>query len=298
MLKTNKKRWDYIAFLYIMPWIIGFLVFQLYPIVSSFIYSFTEYPIIARPEFVGLDNYIKILTKDREFLNSLKVTFSYALFALPLKLGFALFVALILNMKLKFINGFRTMFYLPSILGSSVGIAIVWRFIFGYTGIINQILEVFNISPVEWIGNPDLAIYNIGLLTVWQFGSSMVLFLAGLKNIPQVYYEAAKIDGASKIRSFFNITLPLLSPIIFFNLIMQMINCLQEYTSAAIITNGGPMKSTYLYGMLLYDNAFKFFKMGYASALSWVLFAIILIFTFILFKKSSMWVHYGDGGDF
>jgi oligogalacturonide transport system permease protein len=295
-MQKNKKK-DRIGYLYILPWIVGFLVFQLYPILASLYYSFSEYSLIGEAEFVGFKNYIQIFTEDRDFKNSLIVTFKYVIYSLPLKLMFALFIAMLLNMKLKGINIFRTIYYIPSIFGGSVAISIIWRFLFSHEGLINQLLAYINVEPIAWIGNPNLALYNIGLLTVWQFGSSMVIFLAGLKNIPEIYYEAAKIDGASKIKMFFHITIPSLSPIIFFNIIMQMINSFQEFTSAFVITKGGPMKSTYLYGMFLYDNAFKYFKMGYASALSWVLFVIILVFTGLLFKKSSMWVHYGDGGD-
>ncbi|WP_113671953.1 carbohydrate ABC transporter permease [Vallitalea guaymasensis] len=300
MKQKHKKRRmkDYVGLLYISPFIIGFLIFQLYPFISSIIYSFTDFTMIKKPDFVGFSNYINMFTKDRDFWNSVKVTFKYVLMAVPMKLIFALFIAMVLNMKLKSINFFRTIYYLPSILGGSVAVAVMWRFLFMYDGLVNNFLGVFNIPPVSWLGNPDISLYTIGLLAVWQFGSSMVLFLAGLKQIPENLYEASAIDGASKVKQFFVITLPMLTPIILFNMVMQTISAFQEFTGAFVITNGGPMKSTYLYGMMLYDNAFVHFKMGYASAQSWILFFIIVTITAILLKSSKRWAYYEDGGDF
>ncbi|WP_273325534.1 carbohydrate ABC transporter permease [Vallitalea guaymasensis] len=297
--KYKKRRMkDYVGLLYISPFIIGFLIFQLYPFISSIIYSFTDFTMIKKPDFVGFSNYINMFTKDRDFWNSVKVTFKYVLMAVPMKLIFALFIAMVLNMKLKSINFFRTIYYLPSILGGSVAVAVMWRFLFMYDGLVNNFLGVFNIPPISWLGNPDISLYTIGLLAVWQFGSSMVLFLAGLKQIPENLYEASAIDGASKVKQFFVITLPMLTPIILFNMVMQTISAFQEFTGAFVITNGGPMKSTYLYGMMLYDNAFVHFKMGYASAQSWILFFIIVTITAILLKSSKRWAYYEDGGDF
>lgn len=286
------------AYLYILPWVIGFLSFQLYPFIASFVYSFTDFSILKPMTFVGLRNYIKMFTADRLFWPSLKATFLYVLIAVPGKLAFALFIAMVLNMKLKFINFFRTVYYLPSILGGSVAISILWRFLFSRQGTVNVLLKALGLPSVDWLGNPNLALGTMGLLVVWQFGSSMVLFLAGLKNIPTELYEAARVDGAGSIRSFFKITLPLLSPIIFFNLIMQTINAFKEFNAPYLITKGGPLNSTYLYGMMLYENAFSFLKMGYASAQSWVLFIIIMLFTALTFKTSPYWTYYDDGGDF
>ncbi|GAA0180270.1 sugar ABC transporter permease [Clostridium sediminicola] len=297
--KIKKRRFkDYEGLLYISPFIIGFLVFQLYPFISSLIYSFTDLALMGDFKFIGLSNYIKMFTKDTEFWGSLKVTFYYVLMAVPMKLVFALFIAMLLNMKLKSINFFRTVYYLPSILGGSIAVAVMWRFLFMHDGLMNQVLGIFNIPPVGWLGDPKISLYTIGLLSVWQFGSSMVLFLAGLKQIPQNLYEAAAIDGASKIKQFFVITLPMITPILLFNMVMQTISAFQEFTGAFVITNGGPMKSTYLYGMMLYNNAFVDFKMGYASAQSWVLFLIIIVVTGGLLKSSSHWAYYEDGGDF
>ncbi len=296
--RQNKHRKYYVGLLYISPWIIGFLVFKLYPFLSSFFTSFTDYNMIQKPVFIGLKNYITMFTKDDLFFHSLKVTLIYVIIAVPCKIAFSLFIAMVLNIKIKGVNFFRTVYYLPSILGGSVAIAILWRFIFVRDGLLNNLLSILNIPAVDWLGNPKIALYTISLLTVWQFGSSMVLFLAGLKQIPQEMYEASRVDGASKFRTFLNITLPLLSPIVFFNLIMQMIGAMQEFTAAFVITRGGPIKATYLYGMMLYENGFQYYKMGYACALSWVLFAIIIVMTMLVFKSSPYWIHYEDGGDF
>lgn len=264
----------------------------------SFYYSFTEFNLFGAVEFIGFENFIHMFTRNRDFFNSLKVTLIYTLISVPLKITFALFIAMVLNMKVKGINTFRTIYYLPSILGGSVAVSILWKFLFVKDGLINALLKVVGIGPVEWLGSPDYALYTISLLTVWQFGSSMVLFLAGLKNVPKSLYEAARVDGAGRVRTFIKVTIPLITPIILFNMIMQTINALQEFTAAFVITNGGPVKSTYLYGMMLYREAFEHLNMGYASALSWVLFIFIVILTAIIFKSSSYWTHYEDGGDF
>lgn len=292
-MKNNKTK-GYAGYLYILPWVIGFFTLQLVPLINSFVYSFTSFSILGSPKFIGLENYRKIFTTDTDFLQSLLVTFKYVVMAVPVKLLFALLIALILNQEIKGIGAFRTLYYLPSILGGSVAISVLWKFLFMKDGIVNRFLSLLHLAPHDWLGNPHLAIWTIGLVTVWQFGSSMILFLAGLKQIPKVLYEAAKIDGAGPFRIFWKITLPELTPILLFNLVMQTINAFQDFTPAFIITQGGPMKSTYLYGLMLYDQGFKFFKMGYASALSWILFAIILFFTGLSLKSSSSWVHYGD----
>lgn len=293
--KTLKK---YTGLLYIAPWLLGFIGFQIYPLIMSLYYSFTNLSLGGSPKFVGLDNYIRIFTVDPEFFKSLGVTILYVFTSVPAKLVFALLIAMILNSKLKFINAFRTIYYIPSILGGSVAVSVLWRFLFMKEGTVNQILSIFSIPALDWIGSPSLALFTLDILTVWQFGSSMVLFLAGLKQIPAELYEAGIMDGASKFRMFFTITIPMLTPIVFFNVIMQLVGAFQEFTSAFVITGGGPMQSTYLYGMKLYVEAFRYFKMGYASALSWILFLIILLVTAIIFKTSEKWVYYDDGGKF
>jgi oligogalacturonide transport system permease protein len=295
-VRKRKSKYRHVGLLYVLPWVLGLLVFQLYPFIASFYYSFTDYNMINPPNFVGLNNYKQIFTDDPGFTQALKVTSIYVVMAVPVKLSFALLIALVLSAKLKGINLFRTVYYLPSILGGSVAISVLWRFLFMKEGVVNSMLANFGIPQIDWLGNPDITLYTLGLLSVWQFGSSMVLFLAGIQQIPNDLYEAGSIDGASRTRMFFKITVPLLTPIVLFNLIMQMVNAFQEFTGAFVITGGGPMKSTYLYALKLYEEAFTYFKMGYASALSWVLFVIIMVVTGIIFKTSNKWVYYEDGG--
>ncbi|WP_127836733.1 carbohydrate ABC transporter permease [Clostridium prolinivorans] len=282
-----------IGLLYITPWLIGLLVFTIYPFVSSFILSFTDYNMISAPKFIGIKNYINMFN-DESFWNSVFATFEYAFITVPFKLAFALFIAFILNFKLKGINFFRTAYYIPSILGGNIAIAVLWRFLFATDGLINQFVGIFGINPIPWFSSGLGAMITISLLRIWEFGSAMVIFLAALKDIPQELYEAAEVDGAGKIRIFFNVTIPLLTPIIFFNLVMQLIQAFQEFNGPYMITNGGPLYKTYLMSMMIYDNAFKFFNMGYASAISWILFIIIMIFTAFVFKSSRYWVFYSD----
>jgi oligogalacturonide transport system permease protein len=298
-MRSNRLfRGDNVGYLYILPWIIGFLCFQLYPFIASFFYSLTDLTLLRPSHFVGLENYKELFTQDKTFRESSFVTVKYVLISVPLKLMFALFIAMLLNMKIRHINFFKTFYYLPSILGSCVGISILWRFLFNRTGFVNMMLGTLHIPPVDWLGNPDLALYTISMLSVWQFGSSMVLFLAALQQIPASLYEAAVVDGAGRVRLFLKITIPLISPIILFNLVMQMINAFQEFSAPYLITGGGPTKATYLYGLMLYDNTFKYLKMGYSSAQSWVLFVTILAFTVMIFKSSKYWTFYEDGGKF
>lgn len=291
--KKTMKR-EYQAYLYILPWILGFAILQLYPFVSSFIYSFTDYTVGAKATFQGLANYKKLFTQDKEFWNSLKVTILFALYTVPGKLIMALAVAMFLNRDLKGINLIRTLYYIPSLFGGSVAVALLWRLMFLDNGVINAILSALHLPVIQWLGDTRYALRTICMLEIWQFGSSMVMFLAALKQVPRSLYEAAEIDGAGKVTRFFHITLPQISPIIFFNLINQTIQALQNFTSAQVITEGGPIKSTYVLGLKLYKEGFSYFKMGYASAISWVVFAAIMIFTLAIFASSKLWVHYAD----
>lgn len=291
--KKTMKR-EYQAYLYILPWILGFAILQLYPFVSSFIYSFTDYTVGAKATFQGLANYKKLFTQDKEFWNSLKVTILFALYTVPGKLIMALAVAMFLNRDLKGINLIRTLYYIPSLFGGSVAVALLWRLMFLDNGVINAILSALHLPVIQWLGDTRYALRTICMLEIWQFGSSMVMFLAALKQVPRSLYEAAEIDGAGKVTGFFHITLPQISPIIFFNLINQTIQALQNFTSAQVITEGGPLKSTYVLGLKLYKEGFSYFKMGYASAISWVVFAAIMIFTLAIFASSKLWVHYAD----
>ena len=291
--KKTMKR-EYQAYLYILPWILGFVILQLYPFVSSFIYSFTDYTVGAKATFQGLANYKKLFSQDKEFWNSLKVTILFALYTVPGKLIMALAVAMFLNRDLKGINLIRTLYYIPSLFGGSVAVALLWRLMFLDNGVINAILTALHLPVIQWLGDTRYALRTICMLEIWQFGSSMVMFLAALKQVPRSLYEAAEIDGAGKVTRFFHITLPQISPIIFFNLINQTIQALQNFTSAQVITEGGPLKSTYVLGLKLYKEGFSYFKMGYASAISWVVFAAIMIFTLAIFASSKLWVHYAD----
>lgn len=295
--KRYKKR-DYQAFLYLMPWILGMLILQIYPFLCSFYYSFTNYQVSSSPIWSGLDNYSYLFTRDTEFWNSVKVTVVYTLYTVPGKLVMALAVAVFLNRNIKGINLIRTLYYIPSLFGGSVAVSVLWKALFIDNGVINALLTGLSLPAIQFWGDPRYALKTICVLEIWQFGSSMVMFLAALKQVPTSLYEAASIDGAGKLQSFFRITLPQITPIIFFNLIMQTIQALQNFTSAFVITKGGPVKSTYVLGMKLYKEGFSYFKMGYASAISWAIFVMIVAVTMLLFRSSSVWVHYDDEGSF
>ena len=296
-IRRYRKR-DYMGLLYIAPWLIGLLVLQLYPFVTSFYYSFTDYQFFNKPDFIGFGNYIKLFTSDPEFFKSLQVTIVYTLFTVPGKIMMALFIALLLNKNMKGIGTIRTIYYIPSLFSGSVAVAILWKLLFMNDGAINNILSMVGLPSVKWLGTEGTAMVTICLLEMWMFGSSMVMFLAALKQVPADLYESASLDGAGKVKGFFYITLPQISPILFFNVIMQTITALQNFTSAFVVTDGGPNNGTYVLGMKLYNEAFKYFKMGYASAISWIIFAMILIVTLLLFRFSSGKVYYEDGGDF
>ena len=296
MKRRLRLSYQWWGLLFVAPWILGFCIFQLYPLLSSLVTSFTNSQVLRGGEWSGLENFIRLFTKDRDFWQTSFTTLKYVLLCVPPKLAFALLVAVLMNMRSRAINFMRTIYYLPSIFGGSVAISILWRFLFMRTGLVNGFTAIFGIPAVDWLGNTSTALFTVSLVTVWQFGSSMVLFLAGLKNIPEELYESARIDGAGGFRRFTAITLPSLSPIIFFNLVMQMINAFQEFTLPFVITDGGPAHSTYLYSMMIYENGFKFTKSGYASAMSWVLFLVMLLTTAFIFKSSTRWVFY-SGGD-
>lgn len=272
----------YTGLLFILPFIIGFLLFTLYPFVSSFILGLMNYNGISQPKFTGLDNYISIFT-DESFRSSFAVTIKYMLILVPLKLIISLIVALILNMEIKGIGVYRTIFYIPSILGSNLAIVIMWQFLFTGNGLINQILG----TDISWYSSSGGSLAIIILLRLWEFGSAMIIFLNALRDIPKEYYDAAKVDGCGKIRCFFSITLPLLKNVIFLNLILQLISTMQEFNAPYMITGGGPMKSTYTIGMLIYDEMFRYHNAGYANAVSWVLFVIITSFVLVLFRLTG-----------
>ncbi|SHM94188.1 carbohydrate ABC transporter permease [Gracilibacillus kekensis] len=296
-MQTNMKQnlWGYI---FIGPFIIGFLAFTIIPIIASFYFSFTSYDLFNAPRWIGLDNFKEMFTSDPRYLHSLKITFIYVFVGVPLRLIFALVVAMLLNTASRAVGLYRTLYYLPSLIGGSVAVAIMWRNIFGDDGIVNIALLSMGIDPVRWFGNPTAALWMLIFLSVWQFGSSMLIFLAGLKSIPQSYYEAASVDGASFFQKFFNITIPMLSPVILFNAIMQTIAAFMTFVPAFIISKGtgGPLDGTLLYSLYLFKQGFEFFHMGYASAMAWVMLIIIAILTSLIFLSSKYWVHYESEG--
>lgn len=275
-----------------MPFIIGFLVFLIIPMGMSLYYSFCDYDILSPPVFTGLDNYIEMFTADETFWHSVKATFLFAFVSVPLRLIFALIVALILVKSTKATGFYRAAYYLPSILGGSVAVAVLWRRIFATDGVLNSILGMFGLdTQFAWLGNTKTAIWTLVLLAIWQFGSSMLIFLSALKQIPRDLYEAADVDGANKFVKFFKITLPLLTPTIFFNLVMQMINGFLAFTQSLIITDGKPMDSTLFYAVYMYRQAFSFNHAGYASAMAWIMLLFIGLLTLLLFKTKKYWVY-------
>lgn len=299
--KTRKSRAlkeNLTGYAFISPFIIGFLAFTLIPILTSLYLSFTNYNLFSSPKWIGLDNYIKMFTQDPRYWKSLKVTLIYVFGGVPLRLAFALLVAMLLNTASRAVGFYRTLFYLPSLIGGSVAVSIMWRNIFGDQGIINILLQLLGIPNVHWFGNPTAAIWMLIFLSVWQFGSSMLIFLAGLKGISKSYYEAASMDGANAWRQFTNITLPMLSPVILFNTVMQTIGAFMTFVPAFIISKGtgGPMDGTLLYSLYLFIQGFSFFNMGYASAMAWIMLIIVGILTAIIFATSKFWVHYEEGG--
>ena len=294
--KMLRKRWE--GYLYVAPWLFGFTVLTLIPFICLIYFSFTEYNMLSMPEWIGIKNYIEIFTKDKKFIDSLKVTFTYVLVSVPLKLLAALLVAMLLNQKRKGIGVYRTLFYIPSIIGGSVAVAVMWRNLFSRTGAFNALIEMITGINVDisWVADPKTALGSLILMAIWQFGSPMLIFLAGLKNISSSYYEAATVDGANKMQCFISITLPMRSPIIFFNLVMQMINGFMTFTQGLVVTNGGPMNRTLFYQLYVYQKGFKDFNMGYAAALSCILLVIVLFFTILVFRSSDAWVYYESGG--
>ncbi|MBQ9324805.1 MAG: sugar ABC transporter permease [Clostridia bacterium] len=292
-MRSRRRRETGVGYMFIGPWLICFLAFNLIPFLISFVLSFMDYNMLSNPTFVGLANYVKLFTGDKLFKTSLGVTFRFVFIAIPLRLAFALLVAMILNRESRMVPVYRVVYYLPSILGGSVAVSVMWRYCFSKTGVLNTALQAIGIaSNISWISNKDTALWSLILLFIWQFGSPMLIFLSGLKQIPKSYYEAAECDGAGPLVRFFRITLPLLTPIIFFNLVMQMIGGFMVFSQAMIITDGGPMNRTLVYALYLYRQSFAYYKMGYGCAMAWVLMVIIGFFTLLVFRSSSAWVFY------
>ena len=299
-LKITKRSFrkslrNNMGWLYILPWFVGFLVFKAYPFASSLFYSFTDYHLFRGVGEFGLMNYKEIFQTPK-IMTAYGVTFQYAFITVPLKLTFALFIAYILNFKIKGVNLFRTAYYIPSILGGSIAIAVLWKAVFKNDGILNVILGYFGVEGPNWLASRSHALFVISLLRVWQFGSAMVIFLAALKGVPQDLYEAASIDGAGKWRQFFSITVPLITPVIFYNLVTQLCQAFQEFNGPYIVTDGGPRGATTLISLLIYNNAFKSYEMGMASAQAWLLFIVVMTLTAVAFISQKKWVYYSDEG--
>ncbi|NTW41998.1 MAG: sugar ABC transporter permease [Cellulomonadaceae bacterium] len=283
------------AVFFLAPWFIGLAAITIGPVVASLYLSFTDYSLLEDPNWIGTENYSRMMD-DPRLAHSLKVTFTYVFVSIPLQLAAALGLALVLDRGLRGLALYRSMYYLPSLLGGSVAIAMLWRQVFGSDGLVNQALAVIGIEGQGWVSHPDYALGTLIILNVWTFGAPMVIFLAGLRQIPQMYYEAAQIDGAGKGRQFLAITLPLLSPIVFFNLVLQVIHAFQSFTQAFVVSGGtgGPADSTLFYTLYLYQRGFGAFDMGYASAMAWLLLAIISVMTALNFIISKYWVFYDD----
>ncbi len=287
------------GYLFLTPWLIGFFGLTLGPTLASLYLSFTDYDLLTPARWSGLKNYEYAFFRDSRLHNALSVTFTYVLWSVPLRLAVALALAMVLDRSVRGVAFYRATFYLPSLLGASVAVAVLWRQIFGDEGLVNLLLQTaFGFSGPSWVSHPDYALWTLIVLAVWQFGSPMIIFLAGLRQIPQDLYEAAEMDGAGPVRQFIRITLPLLAPVIFFNLVLQTIEAFKAFTQAYIVSggDGGPVDSTMFYTLYLYIEAFANFRMGYASALAWLLLIIIGIFTAVAFMTSRYWVYYEDEG--
>lgn len=294
-----RGRENLYGYIFLTPWLLGFFILTLGPLLASLYLSFTHYDLLTDPDWAGLANYRTLLSNDPRYFTALEVTSVYVFLSVPLKLIFALSIAMLLNRGLTGLPLYRAVYYVPSLLGGSVAIALLWRQVFGRSGIVNQFLSAIGISdPPSWMAHPDYALYPLIILAIWQFGSPMLIFLAGLKQIPDELYEAAAIDGAGPVSRFFRITVPLITPVIFFNVVLQMIGAFQVFTPAYVMGGGtgGPRDSMLFYTLYLYQQGFVNMNMGYAAAMAWVLLLIIALFTAINFFLSRYWVFYQDAG--
>ena len=279
-------------YLFVAPWVFGFVAFTLGPLLFSLYISFFDWPLVGKPEFIGLQNYTTVISDDADFIRSLKVTLRFAAMFVPANLIVALLLAMLLNQPMFASGFFRAAFYVPSII-SGVALVTIWSWLLSHEyGVINYMLSLAGIEQVNWLGSPNWAPVSIVLVSLWSVGATMLIFLAGLKSISKELYEAASLSGVGKIGQFFLITLPLLSPVLLFNLVTTVIAAFQQLTLALLLTKGGPVKSTYMLAMYIYDTAFKYQDMGYAAAMSWLMLLLIVVLTLAIFKFSSMWVFY------
>lgn len=287
---ARREAWE--GRLYVLPWVLGFVIFTIGPMVASIYFSFADYSVLSGAKWVGLDNYMDIFASDRLFRTSLYNTVYFVVLSVPLNLLAAFFVALLLNINLRGINVYRSLYYLP-VITPAVASSLTWSLLFsGDFGLVNAVLRSVGLPTFNWLFDPQITKLIFVIMGLWGIGGSVIIFLAGLKNVPVSLYEAASIDGASVWRLFWHITVPMMTPLIFFNLVLGIIGTFQVFTGAYIITAGGPANSTLFYVLYLYNNAFKFFKMGYASALAWILFLIILAFTLLQLRMARLWVYY------
>jgi multiple sugar transport system permease protein len=293
--RASREKENLAAYLFLAPWLLGLLLITIGPIVASLYLSFTNYNLLQPARWIGFENFSRMLSDER-LHNALRVTFTYVLVSVPVQLALALLLAVVLDRGVRGMAFYRSIFYLPSLLGTSVAIAILWKRVFGSDGLVNQALALVGVQGQSWISEPGTALSTLIVLNVWTFGAPMVIFLAGLRQIPTMFYEAAAVDGAGRVRQFFSVTLPLLTPIIFFNLVLQIIHAFQSFTQAFVVSGGtgGPADSTMFYTLYLYNRGFGNFDMGYASAMAWVLLVIIAGFTAVNFLAARYWVFYDD----
>ncbi|HET9000756.1 MAG TPA: sugar ABC transporter permease [bacterium] len=293
-----RRRDDLVAYVFLAPWLLGLVGITLGPLLASLALSFTRYDLLSTPRWAGIANYQRMVSGDPSFMQSLGVTVLYVVVSVPSVLVISLALALLLNRGLRGLTLYRALFYLPSLLGGSVAIAVLWRQVFGIGGMLNQILALVHIRGQSWIGSPSTALYTLVALNVWQFGATMIIFLAGLRQIPESLYDAAAVDGARWWRRFWHITIPMLSPVIFFNAVLGLIRAFQVFTPAYVVSNGtgGPAGSMLLYALYLYQQGFVHYNMGYAAAMAWVLVIVIAALTGGAFLSARYWVYYGDQG--
>jgi multiple sugar transport system permease protein len=292
-LMRTKKRRDLIeGYIFILPVVLGLIFFTFGPMLTSLYFSLTDYPILRAPKWVGLGNFIDLFTKERWFFQAVKVTLLYSLIQVPLGILGAFLLALFLNQRVKGIAFFRTCFYMPTVV-PVVASSVLWLWLLNPDyGLVNAILKFMHLPTSRFLAEPETALPSMILMSLWGVGGGMVIYLAGLQGIPESFYEAAKIDGANELQLFGYITIPMMTPTIFFNLVMGLIGALQVFTQAFVMTNGGPLHATYFYGLMVYERAFKFFQMGMASAMSWLLGIAIMLLTLVVFRSSAMWVFY------
>ena len=295
--RRRRHRDNRAGYLFLAPWFIGLAVLTLGPMLASLYLSFTDFDLLTKPSWIGFDNYAEFAS-DGHLHNAVRVTFIYVFVSVPLSVLFALIVAAMLSGNRRGLGLYRSVYYLPSLMGGSVAIAMLWRQIFGPDGLVNEVLGLVGIDGPSWISRPEYALYTLIGLHIWQFGSPMLIFLAGIKQIPSDLLESAAVDGAGRVKRFLRITVPLLSPLIFFNLVLQMINSFKAFTSSFILSGGTgkPADSTLFYTLYLYQQGFTNFKMGYASAMAWALLLVTALFTAGMFLTSRYWVYYADQG--